>query len=246
MQLKSLEKANRLAALQDAIEHMMEQTAPDGRLPTERELAQIVGSSRHAVRQALERLEAAGRISRHVGRGTYRGRPVGEGNTDPRLIARHANPREIAEARRLIEPQIAMLAAINATAAQIAAIEVHTKHCASARNLDAYEVADELFHRSIAAATGNAVLKALFESINDVRKSIIWGKMRRSGLSRARRDVFAAQHERIYEAIVNRDPEEAGAAMRVHTDTIAEVYSAFDYSNGLGAGHAPATGAKQK
>src|SRR6185312_8555373 len=44
---------------------------PDGRLPTERQLATDLGVTRSAIRYALGILEAEGRISREVGRGTY-------------------------------------------------------------------------------------------------------------------------------------------------------------------------------
>lgn len=225
--LKSDQKAEKLSALQGEIERIMEEHAAQGRLPTERELAHIVGNSRHAVRRALERLEADGRISRHVGKGTFIGAgPVGDLMV-PGMIANHCSPRQIAEARHMIEPQFAMLAAINGTAIQIAAIEVHAKHCFSARNIDAYETADENFHRSIAAATGNAVHQALFETINTIRKRIVWGKMRRVGLSPQRRAVFSTQHESVYRAIANRDADEALQAMRTHTETISEVYHAI-------------------
>ena len=51
-----------------------------------------------------------------------------------------------------MEPQIAALAALRASSAQLAAIENAFRKCAAARNMDQYEVWDEEFHRTIAAA----------------------------------------------------------------------------------------------
>src|SRR3984893_9086380 len=44
---------------------------PGSRLPTERQLALDLGASRSSVRHALAVLQAEGRISREVGRGTF-------------------------------------------------------------------------------------------------------------------------------------------------------------------------------
>ena len=49
----------------------------DGRLPTERQLAQDLGMTRSSVRYALGILEARGQVSREVGRGTYLRSPAG-------------------------------------------------------------------------------------------------------------------------------------------------------------------------
>ena len=44
---------------------------PGSRLPTERQLALEMGATRSSVRHALAVLQAEGRISREVGRGTF-------------------------------------------------------------------------------------------------------------------------------------------------------------------------------
>src|SRR5450755_243236 len=49
---------------------------PGSRLPTERQLAVDLGVTRSSVRHALALLEAQGRISREVGRGTFLREPV--------------------------------------------------------------------------------------------------------------------------------------------------------------------------
>ncbi len=50
-----------------------------GRLPTERQLAADMGVTRSAVRHAMKMLEAEGRVSREVGRGTFLRDPHGDG-----------------------------------------------------------------------------------------------------------------------------------------------------------------------
>jgi len=54
----------------------------DGRLPTERQLAKDLGVTRSSIRYALAILQAQGRLSREVGRGTYlRAAPGGAAGT---------------------------------------------------------------------------------------------------------------------------------------------------------------------
>ena len=58
------------------------------RLPTERQLAADLGVSRAAIRHAMALLQAEGRVSREVGRGTFlRGRATGRtSGPDPAVV----------------------------------------------------------------------------------------------------------------------------------------------------------------
>lgn len=213
------------SALEEGIEAMMDAAADrtEARLPTERELAERFQVSRHAIRQALERLEARGSLWRHVGRGTFRGRRS-EAEQITANVAAYYSPRHIYDARRMLEPSLASLAALNATPAQIAEIQATCRRCAAARNMDDYEVFDEAFHRSIAQACGNPLAAELFETVNQARKKIIWGAMRRAVLRPDRRAFFSEQHREIVEAIAKRDAHAAWQAVVSHMETVAQIY----------------------
>jgi len=213
------------SALEEGIETVMTEAADHAgaKLPTERDLADRFQVSRHAIRQALERLETKGSLWRHVGRGTFRGR-----RTDAELqdddVTTFCSPRHIYDARRMLEPSLASLAAVNATPSQIAEIQASCRRCAAARNMDDYEVFDEAFHRSVAQASGNPLATDLFETVNRARKKIVWGAMRRAVLNADRRAFFSAQHREIAEAIGRRDPHAAWQAVMTHMDTVAQTY----------------------
>ena len=227
--MQSLEKS--LEALLDA------PSDPGQRLPTERSLAAQFGATRHAVRKALDRLEARGKLWRHVGRGTFAGRRQ---VTEPGSVSAavpFARPREIVEARQVMEPQIAALAAVRASSAQLHAIENAFRKCAAARSMDQYEVWDEEFHGTIAAAAGNIVLQSTFQAVNKARKEIVWGAMRGAILRPERRQLFTNEHERVVVALKARNAEGAWEAMRAHIATTAEVYAALE--NALSAGRGP-------
>lgn len=200
------------------------QLAPQDKVPTERELAATLGASRWQVRQALDALVASGKIWRHVGKGTFVGaRPPVQAEA-LKLLVDHSNPIEIVESRQAIEPSLAALAALRATSAQIAELQTICRKCAGARNIEIYETWDEKLHTTIALAAGNSLLLALFETVNALRKEVVWATMRKSVLKPERRALFAAQHGRIVEAIAARDATGAANAMREHIGTMAEVY----------------------
>src|SRR5215472_7827040 len=80
-----------------------------GRLPPERVLADEIGVSRRAVRQALDRLEAEGRVSRQQGRGTFVCDPRAHASDLAGELAKLTNPVDTLEARMAIEPSLARL-----------------------------------------------------------------------------------------------------------------------------------------
>jgi DNA-binding FadR family transcriptional regulator len=198
---------------------------PEGsRLPTERELSERLGASRWQTRQALEKLEETGKIWRHVGKGTFVGkRPVVEAKA-LRLLIDNSNPMEIVEARHTIEPALSAMAALRAEPTQIAEIQALCRKCAAARNIEIYEVWDEKLHAAIAQAAGNKLLLAMFGTLNEMRKQIVWTTMRKSVLKPERRAFFSQQHQRIADAIAARDADAASSAMREHMATNIEIY----------------------
>jgi DNA-binding FadR family transcriptional regulator len=227
-----------LAILSRSIETIVQRRklGDGGKLPTERELAAELGQTRHAVRRVLDHMEEQGKIWRHVGRGTFVGRAPEAAPGDIGAMLNHTSPRQIVEARQILEPQTAAMAAVNATPAQIYAIEDACRRCAAARNMDTYETWDEAFHRAIVAATGNRVLVALHEVLNRARKEVVWGTLRKAILKPERREYYSSEHARVVEAIRNRDPVAAGAAMRGHIGTMVGIYSRVEEVQVTGLG----------
>lgn len=215
--------------LKDAIVRLIDarEIGADGRLPTERDLAARLGASRWVVRRALNLLEAEGRIWRHVGRGTFVGAKPEEAKATFTHLVGEVGPMELVEARIAVEPELSRRAALDASPSQIAAIRHAANRCAKSRNIDEYETWDEAFHQSIAMAAGNAVLKAVFEAINGLRREIVWGTMRRSVLRPEVREFFAAQHEEIVTAIADRDPQAAAEAMNRHLRWLEQTYASI-------------------
>ncbi|WP_114284945.1 FadR/GntR family transcriptional regulator [Candidatus Halocynthiibacter alkanivorans] len=202
--------------------------ALNARLPAERQLCSELGLSRGKLRKALALLEAEGQIWRHVGRGTFIGpRPVINLN-DVEYLSEQSRPTEVMEARMAIEPQLAKLAAVHGTASNFAEMRRCQKRCHSAREWRVYEAWDNNFHQAIATATCNKLLISLFDTLNIVRRSTVWGQLRSTQLPPADHGSFA-EHEAIYEAIVGRNPDLAADHMRSHLKSVRDrTFSAME------------------
>lgn len=191
----------------------------DARLPPERELCENLGVSRGELRKALAILESEGHLWRHVGRGTFIGqRPVDE--SDIGTLASQTNPNEVMRTRLLLEPAITREAALNARASDIEEIRTCIARSRNAETWRQYENWDNRFHRAIARASGNALLLGLFDTLNAVRRAVVWGRLRANATAPSSDHHSFAEHERIAQAIEHRDVEEAGRAMRQHLESV--------------------------
>ncbi|MFN7087262.1 MAG: FadR/GntR family transcriptional regulator [Burkholderiales bacterium] len=196
------------------------QRQAQSRLPTERELASQLGISRSALRRALSVLEADGKIWRHVGRGTFAGPRPATQRPALTLMARQTSPAEVMQARLVIEPEMAALAARHATAAQIEHMAACVRKSRATTDVAAYELWDSNLHRAIAEAAGNALLLALFDAVNAIREENIWGNLKHATLTRQRQHLYARQHQAIVKAIGARDARQARHCMHAHLETV--------------------------
>lgn len=193
----------------------------NSRLPSERHLSAELGISRTLLRKALADLEAEGQIWRHVGRGTFVGsRPI-ETAGDVDYVSSRTNPRELMEARMLIEPGLARLAAIHATETDVRNIEHCIHKTKTASDWRIYETWDNNLHRAFALAAHNTPLISLFDTLNMVRRSVVWARSRRVPLSRKMDHHSFNEHDQILKHVANRDPAGAENTMRSHLEMVA-------------------------
>jgi DNA-binding FadR family transcriptional regulator len=192
----------------------------DSRLPTERALAQKLGVTRAELRKALAVLEAENQIWRHVGKGTFIGsRPI-DTLADVAAITRRTNPGDVMRTRLLLEPEVARMAALNATSDQIAEMKLCLQRTRAAQTWRQYEAWDNRLHRVIAEATQNALLLALLDTLNAVRRAVAWGRLRVEKVKPAPTHHSFEEHEAIVAAIAERDLDRAAAAMRRHLESV--------------------------
>jgi DNA-binding FadR family transcriptional regulator len=192
----------------------------NSRLPPERQLSRTLGITRAELRKALSVLEEEGQIWRHVGRGTFVGsRPI-DGAADVAAITRRTNPAEVMRTRLLIEPEVARLAALNATSAHVAEMRTCLQKSRAAATWRQYEGWDNRLHRTIAEAAQNHLLLALLDTLNAVRRAVAWGRLRANPVRPDPDHHSFAEHEAIVDAIEERDLDRAAACMRRHLESV--------------------------
>ncbi|WP_245307831.1 FCD domain-containing protein [Hoeflea sp. IMCC20628] len=193
--------------------------ALNDRIPPERLLCVELGLTRAALRTAMSVLEDEGRVWRQVGRGTYIGARSVLNLTEVRYLSGITTPEEIADARLIIEPELARLAAQNGVSSDHRELRRCYRRCAEATDWRVFEAWDNRFHNAIATATRNKLLMTVFETLNAVRRSNVWQTQRtESGPSRSYPTLD--EHKDICQAILNKKPEDAANAMRAHLESV--------------------------
>ncbi len=203
--------------------------ASQSRLPAERQLCEELGISRTELRKALSLLEVHGQIWRHVGRGTFVGARPFTRLDEIATLSVHTNPAEVMQARLLLEPGLAKVAALHATQTDIERMRLCTKRKDAAVEWRTYERWDGEFHFTVADATHNRLLITLFNAMNAVREATEWGRLRISRITAASRERSSGQHYAIIDAIAGRDRVRAEAAMLEHLTSVHQSLLGADY-----------------
>jgi GntR family transcriptional repressor for pyruvate dehydrogenase complex len=196
---------------------------PGDQLPAERELAQRLGVSRTAVREAVKALREKGLVEAYSGRGTF----ITDGTSQAARqsfdlmvkVGQQEGAPHLAELRLILEPGIAVLAASRIGDEHLAAMrEAVAVMDRSQKDPAAYIEADLDFHLALAEAAANPLILSLIDSI--------------VGLLREQRiKIFNVEggpqrgqvhHKRILDAVERRDPEMARAAMRAHLEQVRD------------------------
>lgn len=194
------------------------------RLPSERELGEMLGVSRISIRQALHELEGRRMIDRRPGRGTIvlaqSDSTGGAGYMISALLDSTSNETielaRIMELRSVLEAPIAGLAANRVTDRDIEQLRVFVEEMEAEKDLGRYAELDRAFHQAISVYTHNPLLAQL----NELIASQIAPSRRRALQTPARRQMSSEAHRRIFEAIARRDPAAAEAEARAHVETV--------------------------
>jgi GntR family transcriptional repressor for pyruvate dehydrogenase complex len=190
------------------------------KLPPERKLAETFKVSRNSVREAIRALAEKNIVRSRRGDGTYICSPDESPVTDSlcqAVQAQRTRIGEIFEFRRLLEPQIAFLAARNMSRKEmdqlkILVVDQERRIMAGKDDADL----DSAFHLLLAEATGNRVIHEVVKTL-----SHILGETRSEALQSAeRRRASVRTHILIIDALERGDGEGARDAMHRH---LAEV-----------------------
>jgi len=234
--------ADQLRALIDSGEF-----PPGSRLPAERELAKMLGVSRASVREAMIALEVIGLVDVRVGNGVLVCEPPVKAPTnepvmtqvtrnqwkelDPELaievdFSAEIPPFALLQARRLIEPEAAALAAQNVSDQELVLIhQAFERNCQDNREGSHTHPGDRLFHIRIAQASGNPAYSLMIQHLLGHRYGSMFQRLQAHYTSDDMPLRSEHEHRLILQALENRDPEAARQAMADHLDEVIRIFS---------------------
>ncbi len=223
----SLRRTPRASLAKVVAEQLMEaiqDLEPGTRVPSERELTQMLGVSRTTLREAIHGLVALGIIEVRHGQGAYvtPGTPGKAEADDLGAVLAKGITSDLVEAVRVIVIEVARLAAERRTETDLAALTVavgaHRRAIRDGRN-----PADEgiQFDMLLAAAAHNEVLAGALRSFS----RLIWARSRRVLDDIAEFwEPDLADHEAILSAVEARDAEAAVELMASHHEAVIRAY----------------------
>ncbi|KZN39578.1 transcriptional regulator [Pseudoalteromonas luteoviolacea CPMOR-2] len=199
---------------------------PGEKLPPERELAKQFEVSRPSLREAIQKLEAKGLVTRRQGGGTYVKNQLEEGLTDPLfdLISKHPESQfDLLEFRHALEGIAAYYAALRGTDNDMDKVKQSYDNIA--------EVGDDLalkakainaFHFTVAEASHNVVLLHLVRGMQTLLEQNVLQNLtvlvQKSDVSEQ-----LAQHRAVLmDAVIQGNPEKARLASNAHLAFIEE------------------------
>ncbi|HVS47904.1 MAG TPA: FadR/GntR family transcriptional regulator [Candidatus Dormibacteraeota bacterium] len=190
---------------------------PGDRLPKETELAAQLGLSRNSLREAVRALSQLRVLEVRQGDGTY------VSSLEPGLLLESTGfishlllgdtALDLYEVRRILEAAAASLAAARIDEEGKLELGRSLERMREAEGVEGLVEADVAFHAVIARAAGNSVLTSLLASLSTrtMRVRLWHGRAADDALDETREE-----HRRIFEAIVEGDPELARAAATAH------------------------------
>lgn len=220
MPIQSIEPQRLYRQIADQLRQLITtgEFAVGARLPAERDLAKQLGVSRPSVREALIALEVEGWVEVRTGSGVY----VLDRSTTSRADAvapSEWGPLELIRARRVVEGEVAALAALQAKRKDIQQIERALQSMRKDADAGILPMeGDRAFHTAVVQACGNVVLIETVQTFWDSRRGPLFTRLGGYFETVESWRAAIAEHETVLEAIRAHDPDAARAAMQGHMD----------------------------
>jgi GntR family transcriptional regulator, transcriptional repressor for pyruvate dehydrogenase complex len=223
--LKAIRKKRAYEDIVKQIRHLIEREKlkRGDQLPTERELSNVFRVSRNTVREAIFSLEAMNLVTRRQGGGTYVIASSEETLVQPLANALFHEKDDIIDIfalRKIIEPEVAGLAAENATPEELDEMEEILKEQGEEiRKGDSSVRTDSQFHQFLVRTSKNRALQRLVLAIIDLLT-----ETRERYLQTNERDRKSLQgHRQILRALRNHNSHAARRAMRTHLEEVEDI-----------------------
>jgi GntR family transcriptional repressor for pyruvate dehydrogenase complex len=202
---------------------ILKKLQPGDKLPSERELAEMLRVSRGSIRDAIRGLELLGLVEPRQGTGTIVREISADSVVNPfanALKRRKELVSELLDFRKMLEPPLAARAATHASPEEVAEMEeILRRQEEKQRQGDAAVAEDTEFHYSVALASDNSVVLKVIDILMDLLRDTRARSLQVEG----RPQKSLSGHRRILAAIKRHDGEAAKAAMRRHLEDVEEI-----------------------
>jgi DNA-binding FadR family transcriptional regulator len=229
----TLEPIQRRKLYQEVLDRLMQriesgEISPGDQLPSERELMEVYGVGRVAVREALQELARSGIVEISHGERARVVVPTAHllidqiaGGARHLLRMQPETLDHLKEARLFLETGMVKLAAEKATPDDVLRLQARqADHRASMVNLDQFMKKDMAFHREIARITGNPIFPAIVEALFGWASAYYQSIVRAPGAE----ELTLAEHQKIIDAIAAHDVPGAVKAMTDHLTRASDLY----------------------
>ena len=193
------------------------------KLPSERELMEILNVGRTSVREALNTLVDMDVLEKKMGIGVFVKKTNLTNLVDSYVISSLIDmdiSKELLEFRLILEVEAAGIAALKATDKELMMMQesIEMYLVSIDRNKKTLE-ADELFHKSILLATQNSILINVYDSVSDLLHTF------KQDLLQVENKMKSLQyHQDIFQAIKEKDEKEARRKMKEHLLEVTRRY----------------------
>jgi GntR family transcriptional repressor for pyruvate dehydrogenase complex len=202
---------------------ILKKLQPGDKLPSERELAEMLAVSRSSIREAIRSLELTGMVEPRQGAGTIVREISSDSLVNPLANARRRKEEVISELldfRKMLEPHLAARAAARVSREEISEMEeILERQEAKLHEGEGTISEDSEFHYAIALASGNSVVLKVLDILMDLLRD----SRERSLQVEGRPQKSLAGHRRILAAIKRHDAAAAKAAMRRHIEDVEKI-----------------------
>jgi GntR family transcriptional repressor for pyruvate dehydrogenase complex len=201
------------------------QLQPGQRLPPEAELADLLGTGKSTVREAVRALTTARVLDVRRGDGTFvtslRPELLLAGIGAAADLMQDGFTLELVQVRRILEPAATAMAATLITDDVLAELGVCLHLMSTAASHEDLVHHDERFHRLVADSAGNATLASMLVGVSSrTTRGRAWRGVIEAGAT----ERTIAEHAEILSALRARDPRLAEAAALMHVSTTEAWY----------------------
>ena len=202
--------------------NLITDSEPNSKLPTERELSEMIGVGRSTVREAVRSLAFIGAITVRQGDGIYVSHP--DRTTVERLIGlglmmQRSKISEVIEARSVLEVEAVRLTAVRRSEEEASALVDNIRLMKeTVQGPTEASRLDLEFHVLMARGSHNSVLVHFLNGMRGLLE--VWINQAVND-RRIVADVLE-EHQSIVQAVVDKDPDLAADQMRVHMHNAGE------------------------